>query len=206
MAVGDSAREAGRPRDPAIDAAVIAATTKLLRQHPYADVSLTMIAEEANTTRQAISRRWSSKAELVLAATFEVTAAAYARTAIPKGLAGLRVLVDMLASEANDPVRLRSMAGLMVDLGRDRLLQMGMQVNYLDPMRKSVAWMLRTAEELGEIGPGSDPDVVVAALTGGLFLQASVLGRRPDDAFVDGLLELVRAGLPRPVATATSTI
>lgn len=59
---------AGRPRDPAIDAAVLEAARQQLATHGYEAMSLVAVAEQAGTTRQALYRRWPTKAALAVAA------------------------------------------------------------------------------------------------------------------------------------------
>lgn len=71
----DSAREPavpatriGRPRDPHIDTAVLAATLAVLDESGYSRFTLEEIARRAATTKPAIYRRWPSRQHLVLAA------------------------------------------------------------------------------------------------------------------------------------------
>src|SRR3954471_8724184 len=61
---------AGRPRDPRIDAAILRATTDLLVEIGYSNLTMAAVAERAGTTKTALYRRWSSKAELVHEAAF----------------------------------------------------------------------------------------------------------------------------------------
>ncbi len=62
----------GRPRDPRIDAAILRATAELLVEIGYPNLTLAAVAERAGTTKTALYRRWSSKAELVHEAAFPV--------------------------------------------------------------------------------------------------------------------------------------
>ena len=58
----------GRVRDPAIDARILAVAHRHLSRVGYEAMSVAAIAEEAQTTRQALYRRWPSKASLASAA------------------------------------------------------------------------------------------------------------------------------------------
>jgi AcrR family transcriptional regulator len=60
------AERAGRPRDPAIDERVRAATRALLAEAGWERTSVRAVAERSGATRAAIHRRWPSKAHLVL--------------------------------------------------------------------------------------------------------------------------------------------
>ena len=58
----------GRARDPSIDSRVLEAAARQLAAYGYEGMSVAAVAEEAGTTRQAVYRRWPSKAELGAAA------------------------------------------------------------------------------------------------------------------------------------------
>ena len=55
-------RRLGPRKDPAIDAAVLAATRTLLVERGYAATSIDLIATTAGVSRPAVYRRWESKA------------------------------------------------------------------------------------------------------------------------------------------------
>ena len=63
-------RRQGSRRDPSIDAAVLAATRRLLIDRGYAATTIDLIATTAQVSRPAVYRRWSSKAQLVHEALF----------------------------------------------------------------------------------------------------------------------------------------
>src|ERR1700759_653108 len=77
----DKAPSAGRPRDPRIDAAILRATTDLLVEIGYSNLTMAAGAERAGTTEPALCRRCSSKAELVHAAAFPAAPTAIATPA-----------------------------------------------------------------------------------------------------------------------------
>ncbi|MFI6043827.1 TetR/AcrR family transcriptional regulator [Nocardia sp. NPDC051321] len=56
----------GRPRDPAVDEAIIVATRRRLVTNGYSQMALGDIAADAGVTRPTLYRRWSSKLELVI--------------------------------------------------------------------------------------------------------------------------------------------
>ena len=58
----------GRPRDPSIDQAVLAASVELLEEAGYAGVTIQEVARRAGTTKPAVYRRWPARPELVMAA------------------------------------------------------------------------------------------------------------------------------------------
>jgi AcrR family transcriptional regulator len=54
-----------RPRDTAIDDRVLRVAARHLASHGFEGVSLAAVAEEAETTRQALYRRWPTKENLI---------------------------------------------------------------------------------------------------------------------------------------------
>src|ERR1044072_6649673 len=66
----DKTPGAGRPREPRIDAAILRAAADLLVEIGYSNLTMAAVAERAGTTKTALYRRWSSKAELVPEAAF----------------------------------------------------------------------------------------------------------------------------------------
>ncbi|PYI37095.1 TetR/AcrR family transcriptional regulator [Arthrobacter psychrolactophilus] len=56
----------GRPRDPAIEEAIINSTRMLLATKGYSSMTLGDIVEDAGVTRPTLYRRWPSKYELVI--------------------------------------------------------------------------------------------------------------------------------------------
>lgn len=59
-------RPAGRPRDDSIDERVLAVTRELLLEVGWDDLSVRLVAARAGVGRASLTRRWPTKAELVL--------------------------------------------------------------------------------------------------------------------------------------------
>ncbi len=62
-----SSAKAGRPRDQALDGAILDAARRLFLDNGYASVSMADVARVAAVGKTAIYRRWPSKAELAVA-------------------------------------------------------------------------------------------------------------------------------------------
>ena len=110
----DRASGAGRPRDPRIDSAILAATAELLVQIGYANLSLAAVAERAGTTKSALYRRWSSKAALVHEAVFSTAPAALEA---PAGdiTADVRMLIVATRDVFTTPVVRAALPGLVAE-------------------------------------------------------------------------------------------
>ncbi|TXH17268.1 MAG: TetR/AcrR family transcriptional regulator [Mycobacterium sp.] len=63
----------GRPRDASIDDRVLAATRELLSEVGFQELSMRLVAQRSGVTRASLSRRWPSKAALVIDAVMGTT-------------------------------------------------------------------------------------------------------------------------------------
>lgn len=65
---GETSTRAGRPRDPAIEEAIIESTRMLLATKGYSAMTIGDIVADAGVTRPTLYRRWPNKYELVVEA------------------------------------------------------------------------------------------------------------------------------------------
>lgn len=116
---------AGRPRDTRIDAAILAAAAQLVVEVGYANLSLAAVAERAGTTKTALYRRWSSKAELVHEAVFAVppsAVAAPAGDAVDDAVGDIRAMVAGARDAFTNPAVRAALPGLIADMAGDATL------------------------------------------------------------------------------------
>lgn len=163
-------RRQGRVRDTAIDARVLAAADRHLAAHGYKAMSVSAIAREAGTTRQAIYRRWPAKADLAAAA---LLAAADARPR-PDSTDPLADLATELADFQRGvslPGRL-SLVGTMLQDGTDPGLRARYQAQVIAPRRRRIRAILERASERGLIDADADLEVAVTLGTGSWYARA----------------------------------
>ncbi len=160
----------GRARDPDIDARVLAVANRHLSTHGYEAMSLTAIAHEAQTTRQALYRRWPTKASLATATLHAAVDAA------PKGPSE-DPLADLVAELANfqrgvsRPGRL-SLVGTMLQDNTAPEVLAGYRGQVVAPRRGRIRAILDRAQRLGLIDPDADLDVAVTLCTGSWYARA----------------------------------
>ncbi|AFM16318.1 transcriptional regulator [Mycolicibacterium chubuense NBB4] len=164
----DKTSGAGRPRDPRIDAAILRATADLLVEIGYANVTMAAVAERAGTTKTALYRRWSSKAELVHEAAFPVTPSAIET---PPGdiAADLRAMIDAARDVFTSPVVRAALPGLIADLSADAEL-LGRVSDRFTDLFAAVRTRLQDAVDRGEVRAGVDPDRLVHLIGGATLL------------------------------------
>ena len=178
--VGDKSAGAGRPRDPRIDAAILQATAELLVETGYANLTLAAVAERAGTTKSALYRRWSSKAELVHEAAFPVAPTALAGPAGDMA-ADVRAMLAAARDVFTSPVVRAALPGLIADMSADPDLNarvVGRFVGLFDAVRLRLA----EAVDRAEVHPDVDPARLVEVIGGTTLMRLLLL---PDDDLDD---------------------
>ncbi|MDH6196621.1 AcrR family transcriptional regulator [Mycobacterium frederiksbergense] len=159
----------GRPRDPRIDAAILQATADLLVEIGYANLTMAAVAERAQTTKTALYRRWSSKAELVHEAVFP--AGATALTA-PAGdiAADIRAMIGAARDVFTSPVVRATLPGLVADVAADTVLNARVMQRFAG-MFDTVRARIVDGIARGEVQADVDPDRLVEIIGGSTMLR-----------------------------------
>lgn len=160
----------GRARDPDIDARVLAAANRHLSSHGYEAMSLAAVAHEARTTRQALYRRWPTKASLAAAA---LSAAVDAPTAATSQdpLADLTAELANFERGVSRPGRLSLVGSMLQDSTAPEALTR-YRTHVVAPRRGRIRAILERARHLGLIDPDADLDVAVTMCTGSWYARA----------------------------------
>lgn len=182
----------GRPRDAGIDARVLAAARRHLARHGYEGMALAAVADEAGTTRQALYRRWPSKADLATAA---IAAMAEARERRPTGnhFADLVRELEAFRRGISRPDGL-AMVGTMLVGSADPQLVALYRERVVGPRRARLRAILERARDAGLLGEQPDIEVAVSMLTGSWYARA-LAGDRPPPGWAERVAVLVWRGL-----------
>lgn len=190
----DKAQTAGRPRDPRIDAAILRATADLLAEIGYSNLTMAAVAERAGTTKTALYRRWSSKAELVHEAAFP--AAPTALTA-PAGdiAADVRAMVAATRDVFTSPVVRAALPGLIADMAVDPDLNTRVMQRFTGVFA-AVRTRLADAVVRGEVHAEVDPDRLIEVIGGATMLRLLLWpGEALDESWVDQTSAIVIRGV-----------
>lgn len=184
----------GRPRDPRIDASILRAAGELLEEIGYANVTMAAVAERAGTTKTALYRRWSSKAELVHEAAFPATPTALRAPSSTLG-EDVRAMIEATRDVFTTPVVRAALPGLVADMASDPELNARVMQRFSELFR-TVHERLRRAVEEGDAQPGVDPDRLIEVIGGATMLRLLL---RPaddlDDAWVAQTTAIVVNGV-----------
>jgi AcrR family transcriptional regulator len=160
----------GRVRDPDIDARILAVAHRQLSAVGYEAMSLAAVAHQAGTTRQALYRRWPTKASLAAAA---VQAAADAEPEV----SSQDPLADLVAELADfqrgvsRPGRLSLVGTMLQDSTAPELLAR-YRAQVIAPRRGRILGILRRAQQLGRIAPDADLEIAITLGTGSWYARA----------------------------------
>jgi AcrR family transcriptional regulator len=142
----------------------------------YDALSVSAVAGAAGTTRQAVSRRWRSKADLATAAIASMSAAAD-RPATDDPFADLVEELEAFRRGITRPDGL-SMIGTMLLTSADPALVTLFRERIVAPRRRRILAILRRARERGMLADDADLRIAVSAFTGSWYALA-LAGQAP---------------------------
>lgn len=191
----------GRARDPEIDARIMAVAGHHLAVHGYVALSLTAVAVEAQTTRQALYRRWPTKASLAAAAV-RATSDPGPGEPSPDPLTDMVAELDSFRRGVSRPGRL-SLVGTMLQDSTAPELRDPYRHQVVAPRRARLLAILRRAQEAGLIDADADLEVAVTLGPGSWYARALAGDPPPPDwpARTAALIWRAVGGAPRAAAS-----
>ncbi|WP_236788173.1 TetR/AcrR family transcriptional regulator [Amycolatopsis sp. GM8] len=178
-----------RRRGEQLEAAILDATWKELKETGYSGLTIERVASRAGTSKPVIYRRWSNRAELVLAA--------WARQAPmrpePVNTGSLRAdlveLFSRIASRAGD-IMGEMIAGVMGEAFRDpEVLALLQERLRSSPLKIALNRIVDRAVERGELPPVELPDRVTRLPLDLIRGGAMVTGGPPQKEEVEELVD-----------------
>lgn len=181
----------GRPRDESIDERVMETARAHLARHGYDAMSLAAIAEEAGTTRQALYRRWPSKADLATAS-IEAMSEASERRPTEDPFSDLVRELEAFRRGVSRPDGV-SMVGTMLLRSTDPELVKLYRERIVAPRRERLRAILERARESGLIAKDADIELATSTFTGSWYAIA-LAGEKPPRDWALRLATLVWEG------------
>ena len=175
----------GRPRNPAVDRAILRAALALFIEHGVAGASIEKIARRAGVARTSVYRRWSSR-EALMAQAIEVArnAAGFSEEVMDRTPAEdfAQLLLDACATAARPEIR-RLMARLIGSVPDwPNLLEVYRDTYYL-PRRRAFLRALERVKAAGLLARGTDTEALADRFTGAMMhrlLLAPAVETTPD--------------------------
>ena len=186
--------EVGRPRNRAIDEAVLRATVELIGESSYAELSLDAVAVRAGTSKPAIYRRWRSKAHLVHEAVFPIDAT----TEIPDTGSledDVREMIRRTLAVLSTPAARAALPGLIGEMASDPALHTALLERFGDILVRGLNDYLRSATRRGEVRRGVSASELAEAVAGMTLLALITRGSNVDEAWIDQTARLITKGI-----------
>jgi AcrR family transcriptional regulator len=187
----------GRPRDTAIDDAILLVAWDELNRIGYSALTMTAVAEGAGIQKPALYRRWPTKPMLVIdALATHLPSMDY----VDRGSleADLRFAIEHLATIWSTPAVRLSFSPLIADIDTDAEALNAFAERVMRRRSLALREALARARERGDLREDAPIDAVADLLEGPLMHRA-VLGHAPLDAgLVDSVLTSVLTHLRRP--------
>jgi AcrR family transcriptional regulator len=176
----------GRPRDPQVEAGILAATQDLLVDRGYAGTTIDAVARRARCGKSAIYRRWATKAELVVAA---VSATQEARSIPDTGdLREDLIAVSMHFADTGDRSGL-VLASVLSEIGRDRELYDAAHEKIGGPPVAGIVSVLERWIERGRISPDVPVPLIAAIVPTAAFGSVTLQQRGLDPQHIADLVD-----------------
>ncbi len=187
---GDQGVSRGRPRDPALDEAILDATASLLAEAGFDGLTMEQVASHAGVSKASLYRRFANRSDL-LAATCE----AFAPESPPtpdtgSSHADAAILLTHFAQAISDP----STGGpLRAILAASRANEDARQAlkRFSSNRRAPLREIAERAVKRGELPPDTDPDVVADLLAGAVLYRTLVRDDHVGDERINAYVGLV---------------
>ena len=199
VAARSPCRQPGRPRDPSVDEAILAAVVQLLGEGGPAGLSLDAVVARAGVSKASLYRRWSSKTELIVAAVAQEAAmlipvvdTGSVRNDLIHLLGGF---LDLLRGPQHGLV-----TALLAEVQASTPLGNALRVGLMVPRRQLLVAALERGIARGEVRADIDLLLVSNLLFGGLLHRAVFYGETGDPHAPRKLIETIFQGIAAPNA------
>jgi AcrR family transcriptional regulator len=184
----------GRPRNPAIDDAILTAARELLLEVGYPGLSMEAVAARAGVSKPTLYLRFPTKGALV----FEVVLGKTKALEMPDTgdlRADLRATYEAGVDEVAAPEARAALPILLAELSASPELARIVQSRVLGPEYHRVRNLLEQARQCGEIRSDVDLRLVIDAFFGTALARAIILGGPLDHDFSATLVDLLINGM-----------
>lgn len=173
-------RAVGRPRNAALDGAILAAAERQLGELGYARMSLDSIAASAGTTVPSVRRRFGGKTAIAEAVVTSLRVVDLPPAAGPPRAQALAILENfhrnLLRKDA-----MAILGTLLAEEGHHPELMEIFRIRLAGPRRALLRQALTDGIVAGELPPSADPDVLANMLLGSFYARYIATSELPDD-------------------------
>jgi AcrR family transcriptional regulator len=184
----------GRPRNPAIDTAILSATRGLLLEVGYANLAMEAVAARAGISKPTLYLRYPTRAVLVVEAIFGKT-----KVRATPNTGSIRTdlyeAYDWAVEEFSAPEARAAIPGLLAEVAASAELAQLIRTVVIGPEYDRVRAQMEQAQRRGEIRHDVDLDLVVDAFIGTALARVTLLDHAVDHAYGKRLVDLLLDGI-----------
>ncbi len=181
-----SSRPPGRPRDTALDQAILAAAERQLHERGYAGMSLEAVAAAAGTTTPSLRRRFRGKTELASAVIDTLRIEPLPEPTGDPRADALAVLENVQASLVR-PEGMATLGSILAEENRHPVLMQRLRQRLVEPRRERLRRALLAGVEQGQLPAQLDVEMAVSLLVGSCYARYLAAGAIPADWASRGL-------------------
>lgn len=189
---GGHGSDRGRPRDPAMDDAILEAALVELAERGYEGMTVADVARRAGVSKPTIYRRWADKAQLVVEAIVRrMPAAALADTG--------SVTADLMAYAGNLVATFtrtpagKVLPGLVAAMAANRQLADTYRELLIHPLRRHMREAVERGIARGELRPDTDVELTLDVIAGPVYTRLLITGQPLEPTYSRSAVELVLA-------------
>ena len=194
-------RATGRPRSPAADAAILAATREALVELGWSKLTLGDVATRAGVAKTTLYRRWAGKNELVVDAVAEL----FDELVLPdRGTlaADIEGVVLQFAAILARPEAKSGLMAVVAESIRDEALRERIRESIVDRQKRLVLEGRARAQTRGELPEETDPseaartvDLIFDVVAGAVVHRTLVSAEPADEEWVRSFTRVLLLGL-----------
>lgn len=191
-------------RSARVRADVLRATSELLLEIGYDQLSVDDVARRAGVHKTTVYRRWPTIPELVFDAVAEHSAEVVPVPDTGSLLDDLRILAREVAANIGTEGVARRSRSIVAAAATSDELSAAMHSFWADRLALSTV-IVERAIERGELPGDADPNLIIETLIGPLWVRLLLTGEPISDELADRVAALVAAGATRGRAAPSSS-
>lgn len=186
----------GRKRCPVAHQNILQATSKLLNEIGFSNLTIEGVAAHAGVGKTTIYRHWPNKASLVMDAFLAETAPQFPYPDTGSVIRDIREQMKLVIKVLNSPNG-KTVATLIGASQTDKELAEAFRTRFLAVRRTESKAILKKGIERNEIPSNIDADVLLDTLYAPLYFRLLIKHAPLTEIFVDQLVNLITTGLNR---------
>jgi AcrR family transcriptional regulator len=181
-------RRRGRPRSTSCHHAAVRATTQLLSERAYGEVTMEAIAQRAGVSKQTLYKWWPSKSKLVI----EAYATRLAQTIPIHDTGDVREDLTVLMCDAARAFRRSELGGVMAGLISSAQADEELAGEFREAVvlvrRRKIAGAIESGIARGQLPAGTDAEILMDLLFGALWYRLLMRHAPITEAFARSLV------------------